>query len=196
MAQFSGDYVYLIKEREFMRLNENVIKVGYSTSLTDRCRGYPKGSLVLSVHRVVDGRVAEAKILSTFNERFRKRTDIGTEYFEGRLLDIVTAFNVLALPFMCDVSKGTGVVPKISVSKQKQKQKQVQRPSNSDVDSFLSKFLKRNKSARLHCGTIHKAYQRWAPCNRMTRRQFCCAVNKIIRSERVGEYYVGWQVKM
>lgn len=213
MAQYHGNYVYLIKEREFIRLHESVIKVGYSTSLRNRCRNYPKGSLVLAVLRVNDGKIAESAILSCFNRSFKKRVDLGAEYFEGKLPNIVALFNRTASPFLYDLPvndtrqsqstptpKQANATNKIRGCASKQRCKVI-KPSWNDVVAFAKKCVKPNKASRLHCAKAYDAYRRWAKCNghlqnRLTLRQFCCALNKVIRTGHVGSQYQGFQLMM
>jgi excinuclease UvrABC nuclease subunit len=39
--------IYLVQEREFIKTNEDVYKIGKSNNLSQRVRGYPKGSRLL-----------------------------------------------------------------------------------------------------------------------------------------------------
>ena len=77
-------YVYLLQEREFVNSKEKVFKVGKTRQLNfERFRQYPKGSVILLYSECNDCDVSEKRILSVFRRRFIKRTDIGSEYFEG-----------------------------------------------------------------------------------------------------------------
>ena len=46
-------------------------------------KGYPKGSRLLLVIEVEDCHTREKELIKLFDDKFKKRTDIGTEYFEG-----------------------------------------------------------------------------------------------------------------
>ncbi len=76
--------VYLLIEREFIKTNEKIYKIGFSDKLNlHRFNQYPKESQLL-VHIYTDnGRLCEKEILHTFKKIFKHRTDIGNEYFEG-----------------------------------------------------------------------------------------------------------------
>ena len=81
-----SDYscVYLVKEREFTKTNENIIKVGYSNQEhLKRFKQYPKDSILLCQVFTENGKLCESKILDEFKIQFKHRKDIGNEYFEG-----------------------------------------------------------------------------------------------------------------
>jgi len=76
--------VYLVIEREFLKTNENIYKIGYSTqpNLT-RFMQYPKGSKLLFQMYTEYAKESEKEIINTFALNFIRRCDIGKEYFEG-----------------------------------------------------------------------------------------------------------------
>ena len=77
-------YIYLLREREFLRLNENVYKIGKTEQEPNsRLAGYPKGSEIILFINTIDCHTTEAKILDIFKNIFVQRIDIGVEYFEG-----------------------------------------------------------------------------------------------------------------
>ena len=77
-------YIYLLREREFFRLNGNIYKIGKTEQEpNNRLAGYPKGSEVVLFMNVRDCHAIEGKIIYIFKNIFKQRTDIGTEYFEG-----------------------------------------------------------------------------------------------------------------
>ena len=80
----SGEYMYLIKLREFINSNQNVYKVGRTTQdQYKRLRGYPKGSLLL-FHMICKNSIKmERLVLEKFKNKYTQRIDIGREYFEG-----------------------------------------------------------------------------------------------------------------
>ena len=80
------NYVYLIREREFIRTSENIYKLGKTTQVPNsRLQGYPKKSEVLLFIDVLDCHKTEKVLISEFDERFTHRFDIGREYYEGDL---------------------------------------------------------------------------------------------------------------
>ena len=64
--------VYMVKEREFTKTNEEVIKVGYSNQEDfKRFKQYPKGSLLLFHVYTDNGKLCETEILKEFKTKFK-----------------------------------------------------------------------------------------------------------------------------
>jgi hypothetical protein len=83
-------YVYLLKEREFVRTNENVYKIGKSTQANlSRFSQYPNGSILYFQMICKDCSKIERNIINSFRSRYINRTDIGNEYFEGNYDDMI-----------------------------------------------------------------------------------------------------------
>ena len=79
-------YVYLIREREHIRLKEEIYKLGKTTQEPNsRLAGYPKDSQVVLYMDVPDCHKTEKTLRREFDERFTNRRDIGREYYEGDL---------------------------------------------------------------------------------------------------------------
>ena len=85
--------IYLIHEREFINKNESVIKIGRTNNIAKRFLQYPKGSrLVFSIYvNPTDLINMEKQLLYKFGGVFRARTDIGREYFEGDVNEMIKA---------------------------------------------------------------------------------------------------------
>ena len=81
------DYIYLLKEREFIKTGEDIFKIGRSSQFNDkRIKQYPKGSMVLLMIFCGNSKQIEIFLINKFKEIFIQRKDIGVEYFEGCLL--------------------------------------------------------------------------------------------------------------
>jgi hypothetical protein len=77
-------YIYLLREREFVRLNEHTYKIGRTTNtLVNRFGDYPKKSHILVAFSVIDCFDMEKKLISVFEKEFTKKTEYGNEYFLG-----------------------------------------------------------------------------------------------------------------
>jgi len=78
------EYIYLLQEREFIKTNENIYKLGKTTKDNlERIKQYPKGSKLLCYIACQDCHNCEKELLDIFNTNFKVRRDIGCEYFEG-----------------------------------------------------------------------------------------------------------------
>ena len=92
--------VYLLREREFLKTNENIYKIGRTTQINDnRIKQYPKGSELILLVTVDNCIFIENKIKILFKQKYTQRKDIGTEYFEGNyinmrnnIFDIITKY--------------------------------------------------------------------------------------------------------
>jgi hypothetical protein len=78
------NYIYLLQEREFIKTEENIFKIGKTTKNNlQRFSQYPKGSKLLYQFVCDDCHTTENILLEIFKKEFKQRTDIGREYFEG-----------------------------------------------------------------------------------------------------------------
>lgn len=80
-------YMYVIQEREFIRMGEPVYKIGMTNQFNPRTRlqHYPADSCVLLLMRKPDARASENAVIDMLraNRNLKHRSDIGKEYFEG-----------------------------------------------------------------------------------------------------------------
>jgi phage/plasmid-associated DNA primase len=83
MATYN-EYIYLLQEREFIKTNEPVYKIGKTTQQnTARFNNYPKGSKLLFQIICNNCHNNEKEIKKSFIDKYKQRKDIGIEYFEG-----------------------------------------------------------------------------------------------------------------
>lgn len=85
----NNNYIYIIKEREFIKTNENVYKIGRTKrGHSKRTNEYPKDSVVMLVIKVSDDKVYETAILEHLRNVSKQRKDIGSEYFEDNFYNL------------------------------------------------------------------------------------------------------------
>jgi hypothetical protein len=75
--------LYLIQEREFIKMKEDVYKFGRTENISQRITQYPKGSKLLFAIKITDEKLAENELLKKLSIEFKSRPDIGREYFQG-----------------------------------------------------------------------------------------------------------------
>lgn len=94
MNELSEDeYVYIVREREFIRLKEHTYKIGKTTQEPNsRFASYPKGSKVIIFATVVNCTTIENMIKERFCELFIQKRDYGREYFYGDIKKMVNEF--------------------------------------------------------------------------------------------------------
>jgi hypothetical protein len=85
-------YIYLLREREFVRLDEQCYKIGRtSQNPSKRFEGYPKGSEILMYIAVDNSIIAEKTLLTFFKKEFNQKKDYGAEYFSGDKNEMIKA---------------------------------------------------------------------------------------------------------
>jgi hypothetical protein len=82
-------YIYLIKEREFIACNENVYRIGISTSKNLSIIGYKyRSSETIFKSECINYREIISKIVALFNNKYIRRRDFGTRYYQGDSLEM------------------------------------------------------------------------------------------------------------
>jgi hypothetical protein len=77
-------YVYLIQEREFVQSGKPIFKIGKTKQPNfARFKQYSKGSIVIHHSTCFNCDECEKEIITFFKLKYKQRTDIGTESFEG-----------------------------------------------------------------------------------------------------------------
>lgn len=93
MLNTKSHHIYLLREREFIKTNENIFKVGKSKQENmNRMRDYPNGSDVIIYIKCANCDETENIIIKEFKSKFNQMVDIGREYFEGdpdQMVDII-----------------------------------------------------------------------------------------------------------
>lgn len=86
-----SEYVYILQVREFIKSEEPIYKIG-KTKQNNLCRfyNYPKNSVLIMQSLCIDCDNAEKQIISLFNTKYKKRKDIGNEYYEGNFITMMS----------------------------------------------------------------------------------------------------------
>jgi len=80
------EYIYILKEREFIKTNEDIYKIGKTRQDNlGRFNNYPNGSSLYLQYFCNNSDFIELRIIDSFKENFIQRLDIGREYFEGNI---------------------------------------------------------------------------------------------------------------
>jgi len=94
--QDTSGFAYIIREREFLRMNENVFKVGKCEDIVKRFKNYPNGSELVKYYKTSDRHAFEKLFLMDLkNSNAVHRKDIGNEYFEADVGVILGIFENL-----------------------------------------------------------------------------------------------------
>jgi hypothetical protein len=84
-----GEGIYLLREREFIRLNEEIYKIGRSKHIKTRMNSYPKGSVIELMIGCSNSIQCEKDLLAIFRNKYIEHKEYGAEYFEGNKLDMI-----------------------------------------------------------------------------------------------------------
>jgi hypothetical protein len=84
-------YIYILQEREFIKTSENIYKIGKTSKkyVIDRFKQYPNNSKLFGAWKVDNIDEFEKLIKASFTLKYNKRTDIGIEYFEGDINNMI-----------------------------------------------------------------------------------------------------------
>lgn len=91
--------IYMLIEREALRCEDQVIKIGRSDNVFARIKNYPKGSEVIYTARVTDSESAERMLIKRLSISCNRRRDMGLEYFEGDLEEMTAVFHTVVAKF-------------------------------------------------------------------------------------------------
>lgn len=85
-----GQYIYLLQEREFVKTNELIYKIGKTKKEHyTRFNQYPNGSILLLHIKCDDCDCNEKDIIRLFKTKYKHRKEIGNEYFEGNFKEMM-----------------------------------------------------------------------------------------------------------
>lgn len=98
--QVNCEYIYLLREREFVNLNAPVFKLGRTVNCMNRMNQYPKGSEIYLIVPVDNSVWYEKQLIDIFSDRYERATvnndgihSIGNEYFIGNLDEMIYIIN-------------------------------------------------------------------------------------------------------
>jgi len=83
------EYIYLLRTRASVNIDENVYKIGKTKNSNKRFGGYMKGHEIYLMVKVKDVDRKEDIIKSEFVKYYKLRRDYGKEYFEGDIYKMI-----------------------------------------------------------------------------------------------------------
>jgi len=97
--------LYLIREREFVRVNENIYKLGKSQHVLSRVKSYPKESILHLIILCKKSDEYEKDLIKILTMKFKLASRYGAEYFEGKLNKIILEIETFMKNKECIVCK-------------------------------------------------------------------------------------------
>jgi uncharacterized C2H2 Zn-finger protein len=140
------EYIYLLKEREFIKTREEIYKVGKTKQKNlKRLDSYPNGTVLILYILCQNCDNTEKKILKEFKEKFIHKRDIGLEYFKGNPDDMIE--------IICKIIKTNKIINNIECQKENDKKK-----DDNNICSKCAKIYKTKKALIGHeskCNGLH-----------------------------------------
>lgn len=158
-------YIYLIITREFLQSQQEVVKAGFTTDIKKRHCQYPKGSKLLYCEYVQSAKDREKDVLYALGNKFKQRSDIGREYFEGPFKEIrktvVDELELHAFALFTNIVKPSQTLSVPTVSKSK---------SNKEIKDeligmFYSEYGVKLSERVMKSADVFGVYQEWKTKN-------------------------------
>ena len=90
MNQVDTEYIYLLQEREFIKTNESIYKIGKSKQENlKRICNYPNGTKLLFQTICHNCDILEKKLINIFKNKYELQKNIGLEYFKGNYKEMI-----------------------------------------------------------------------------------------------------------
>jgi len=100
------EYIYLVQEREFVKSNEDIYKIGKSKQENlKRFNSYPNGSKLLVQCICTNCNKIERKLIQLFREKYELQKDIGNEYFKGNYIEMIKDIHENIFNFVDDTEE-------------------------------------------------------------------------------------------
>jgi hypothetical protein len=87
--QERSPHVYIIQEREFIRLKESTYKIGETQKPHKRFNNYSKSSELIYIVHCKDSLMIERAVKKRFKDLFKEQTQYGSEYFNGNVISMM-----------------------------------------------------------------------------------------------------------
>jgi hypothetical protein len=110
----TAGHLYLLREREFVNTNQPIYKIGKTRQENGkRFGGYSKDTVIEFMLRVADSDAAETEAKRKFDQLFKKRTEIGSESYEGDRVTMLTELAKFIAPIEAKVAPPIDYEPMI-----------------------------------------------------------------------------------
>jgi hypothetical protein len=97
-------FIYMLIEREMIRLDEPTVKIGRTTiSTKKRFAQYPNGSKLIASAEVDDCVDAETRLIKIFDGKFKQMDEYGREYYNGDLKQMQMCFHVFVTSLILEL---------------------------------------------------------------------------------------------
>jgi hypothetical protein len=130
--------LYIIQEREFVNKNEEIYKTGRTSNLAKRICDYPKGSIVHFAIHSKNCIQDESELFKEFCLKFKARPDIGREYFEGNIKEMISTMTQYIISINLPI---TNQEEEDTISPENIKIKNTQESIKKDVTIVIMEYI-------------------------------------------------------
>jgi len=99
-------FIYMLIEREMIRLDEPTVKIGRTAiSTKKRFAQYPNGSKLIASAEVDDCVDAETQLIKMFDSKFKQMKEYGREYYNGDMKQMQLCFHVFVTTLILELEE-------------------------------------------------------------------------------------------
>lgn len=143
-------YIYLLQEREFIKLNEPVYKIGKTTQPNHkRFKQYPNYSSLLLQSICSDCNSIEKELIHSFKTKFKQRVDIGREYFEGNYLDMIVVINKIIQNYT--IQQYIPIIEPIEINEE----------ISNLYNNFITTYIRYDLDSKVNRTKLYELFQDW-----------------------------------
>jgi transposase-like protein len=162
-------FIYLIREREFIRLNEQTYKLGKTKQKPNtRLGGYPKDSEILLFRKVDNCDLLENELIKSFKQKFKHQKQYGREYFEGDKDEMMNEISVKCQQEVSDIHNQNEVKSVLLNNSMENDQIAKQTDSNTNIIGYICSYCKCSHSVETPIST--KKQYKCSYCQRVFSR--------------------------
>ena len=132
----NNEFIYLIKEREFIKTKELIYKIGKTKQENlQRIKSYPNGSILLLYIITNDCDKKEKLIIQKFKEHFIHKKDIGNEYFMGDYNHMINI--ILSIISNDELSNESSLIESSSLESSSLESSSLESSSNDSLNNIV-----------------------------------------------------------
>lgn len=181
--------IYLIHLRKFIKEKSHIYKIGRARNIKERIGGYPKDSRVLFCMFTENHIQMETDLISVFNLKFKKQTDIGAEYFEGNLVEMIQIIS----DYLQEQNDYTEITDLVIKEDEIEKTKKIIKPMiekkdiNVALQEYITHFIEHFSKLQISTVEFYNNFHEWIKLNKYNTsksfKQLITILKSIIKVE-------------
>jgi hypothetical protein len=135
--------IYLLHEREFIKSNVHIYKIGKTQNVKGRLGGYPKHSRLMFSMFTTRLDTMETELIAILTDKFQHRQDIGKEYFEGNPFEMM----MIIVTYLGDHNRYDEIIP---ISEKEEISMKINN-ANNDQTRILCEYVNQKRENLSSC---------------------------------------------